>query len=69
MNASKNVLAHVRPKLEALISELTTQGVHRSMVVYMLEKEIAIMRDDVPHKPAVELAEPDPTNDWPAAQM
>jgi hypothetical protein len=66
MTETKNVLAQVRPKLESLVSELTAQGVHRSAVVYMLEKEIASLRDDIPEKPAVELAGPDPANEWPA---
>jgi hypothetical protein len=67
MTETKNVLAQVRPKLDALISEMTAQGVHRSAVVYMLEKEIASLRDDVLPNHAAKSAEPDPSNDWPAA--
>lgn len=66
MTDVRSVLAQVKPRLAELVDELVAQGADRLSVVYVIEKEVAALRD----KPVLETAKravEEPSNDWPAA--
>jgi hypothetical protein len=69
MSDQRNALAQVKPRLAELIDDLVGQGAERLSVIYVLEKEVAALRDGEPWSnatPRRPMAEP--SNDWPGAE-
>lgn len=42
---NRSVLAEVKPRLAALVEDLLAKGSDRLSIIYVLEKEIAALRD------------------------
>lgn len=66
MGDVRSVLAEVKPRLAALLDELVAKGADRLSIVYVMEKEVAALRDGPPAEARKKDAE-EPSNDWPAA--
>lgn len=66
MGDNRNALAEVKPRLAAMVDELVARGADRLSIIYVMEKELAVLRDLPPSGTAATTVE-EPSNDWPAA--
>lgn len=62
----RNILSEIGPKVEALVLDLIEQGAEKHAVLYVIEKEVARLREHPLQRPRGEIDEP--SNDWPSAE-
>ncbi|UXS05556.1 hypothetical protein [Agrobacterium tumefaciens] len=66
MGDNRTALAEVKPRLAALLDELIVMGADRLSIIYVMEKEVAALRDGPPQATPSRSVE-EPSNDWPSS--
>lgn len=61
----RNILAEIGPKLERLVLDLIEQGAEKHAILYVIEKEVARLREGQLQRPKGEIDEP--ANAWSSA--
>jgi hypothetical protein len=66
--AEGSTLAEVKPRLEALVHQLVAKGADRLSILYIMENEVAALRDE-PSEEVAKKTVAEPSNEFPSVNI